>query len=289
MNLLRILMIISSILSISIASCNPDHGADELATQLNHDECVAELGEFSSSLSLDPPNTNGQSSDTSSSAIVHHDSSASTSFSDCEQVRGDQPPITTVAAAQDLCLESGTSDNEDGEELLKRGQASQQDSTGRMETRTRALDLGWTFLGLTFQALLCLAIFHFQAPSRALDLGWTFLGLAFQALLCLAIFHFQAPSTPTSTSTLSFFSMWFYLIGAAMLMIAMPLRNAYPTVARIGEQIGMFSVAFGFLMMTGILLPHRLNCFVLPVAGDLLFLGFVFARANMRQRRYPSV
>ncbi|XP_028081281.1 uncharacterized protein LOC114282736 isoform X2 [Camellia sinensis] len=260
MNLLRILMIISSILSISIASCNPDHGADELATQLNHDECVAELGEFSSSLSLDPPNTNGQSSDTSSSAIVHHDSSASTSFSDCEQVRGDQPPITTVAAAQDLCLESGTSDNEDGEELLKRGQASQQDSTGRMETRTRALDLGWTFLGL-----------------------------AFQALLCLAIFHFQAPSTPTSTSTLSFFSMWFYLIGAAMLMIAMPLRNAYPTVARIGEQIGMFSVAFGFLMMTGILLPHRLNCFVLPVAGDLLFLGFVFARANMRQRRYPSV
>ncbi|KAL7216620.1 hypothetical protein ACSBR1_028540 [Camellia fascicularis] len=282
MNLLRILMIISSIFSISIASCNPEHGADELATQLNHDECVAELGEFSSSLSLDPPNTNGQSSDTSSSAIVHHDSSASTSFSDCEQVREDQPPITTVAAAQDQCLESDTSDNEDGEELLKRGQASQQDSTGRIETRTRALDLGWTFLGLTFQALLCLAIFHFQAPSRtrALDLGWTFLGLAFQALLCLAIFHFQAPST----STLSSSAMWFYLIGAAMLMIGMPLRNAYPTAARIGEHIGIFSVAFGFLVMTGILLPDRLNCSVLPVAGDLLFLGFVFALANIRQR-----
>ncbi|CAL5403158.1 unnamed protein product [Camellia sinensis] len=257
MNLLSFLIIISSISSISIASCNPDYDADELATQLNHDECGAELGEFSSFLSPDPPSTNGQSSDTSSSAIVYHDSSASTSFSDCVQVRGDQPPITTVAAAQAQCLESGTSDNEDGEELLKRGQASQQDSTGRMETRTRALDLGWTFLGLAFQALLCLAIFHFQPPST---------------------------STSTSTSTSSSSSMWYYLIGAAMLMIGIPLRNAYPTAASIGEHIGMFSVAFGFLEMTGMLLPDRLNCSVFRVAGDLLVLGFVFALANMMQR-----
>ncbi|KAI8006544.1 hypothetical protein LOK49_LG07G02988 [Camellia lanceoleosa] len=244
MNLLSFLIIISSIFSISMASCNPDHDADELATQLNHDEWGAEWGEFSDTSS-------------SSSAIVDHDLSASTSFSGCEQVRGDQPPITTVAATQDQFLESGTSDNEDGGELLKRGQASQQDSTGRMETRTRALDLGWTFLGLAFLALLCLAIFHFQAPST---------------------------STSTSTSTSSSSSMWYYLIGVAMLMIGIPLRNAYPTAASIGEHIGMFSIAFGFLVMTRMFLPDGLNCSVFRGASELLILGFVFAFANMMQR-----
>ncbi|THG13462.1 hypothetical protein TEA_016746 [Camellia sinensis var. sinensis] len=161
--------------------------------------------------------------------------------------------------------QSGTSDIEDGEELLPRGH---QDNIGRMETRTQALDLGWTFLRLTFQALLLMVICHFQAPSTSTS---------------------ASPSTSTSTSPLSS-SMRFHVIGAAMLigfaftMIGMLLRNAYPTAASIGEHTGMFSAAFGFLVMTGILLPDRLNWFVLPVAGVVLFIGFVFVLANIRQR-----
>lgn len=67
-------------------------------------------------------------------------------------------------------------------------------------------------------------------------------------------------------------------------MIGIPLRNAYPTVASIGELIGIFSVAFGFLEMTRMLLPDRLYCSVFRVARELLVLGFVFALANMMRR-----
>ncbi|KAF5948688.1 hypothetical protein HYC85_014645 [Camellia sinensis] len=189
--------------------------------------------------------------------------SAASSFLRNAELTAEQPP--TTAAEQNQCLQSGTSDIEDGEELLPRGH---QDNIGRMETRTQALDLGWTFLRLTFQALLLMVICHFQAPSTSTS---------------------ASPSTSTSTSPLSS-SMRFHVIGAAMLigfaftMIGMLLRNAYPTAASIGEHTGMFSAAFGFLVMTGILLPDRLNWFVLPVAGVVLFIGFVFVLANIRQR-----
>ncbi|CAL5342115.1 unnamed protein product [Camellia sinensis] len=241
-----------SMFPISLAA-KPDNHANDLTIQQIHDECLPESGDSSSSLGLFPPNPNGQSLDTPSAASP---------FLLNAELSAEQPPIT--AAEQNQCLQSGTSDIEDGEELLPRGQ---QDNIGRMETRTQALDLGWTFLRLTFQALLLMVICHFQAPSTS-----------------------ASPSTSTSTSPLSSSSMRFHVIGAAMLigfaftMIGMSLHNAYPTAASIGEHTGMFSAAFGFLVMTGTFLPDRLNSSVLPVAGVVLFLGFVFVLANIRQR-----
>ncbi|THG13464.1 hypothetical protein TEA_016748 [Camellia sinensis var. sinensis] len=262
-----------SMFPISLAA-KPDNHANDLTIQQIHDECLPESGDLSSSLGLYPPNPNGQSLDTPSAA---------SSFLRNAELTAEQPPTTAAEQNQCLCYgswetdqyvgfllkrtlhsvqQSGTSDIEDGEELLPRGQ---QDNIGRMETRTQALDLGWTFLRLTFQALLLMVICHFQAPSTS-----------------------ASPST--STSPLSSSSMRFHVIGAAMLigfaftMIGMLLRNAYPTAASIGEHTGMFSAAFGFLVMTGILLPDRLNWFVLPVSGVVLFIGFVFVLANIRQR-----
>ncbi|CAL5403160.1 unnamed protein product [Camellia sinensis] len=247
----------SSMFPISLAA-KPDNHANDLTIQQIHDECLPESGDLSSSLGLYPPNPNGQSLDTPSAA---------SSFLRNAELTAEQPP--TTAAEQNQCLQSGTSDIEDGEELLPRGH---QDNIGRMETRTQALDLGWTFLRLTFQALLLMVICHFQAPSTSTSASAS-----------------TSTSTSTSTSPLSS-SMRFHVIGAAMLigfaftMIGMLLRNAYQTAASIGEHTGMFSAAFGFLVMTGILLPDRLNWFVLPVAGVVLFIGFVFVLANIRQR-----
>ncbi|CAL5403159.1 unnamed protein product [Camellia sinensis] len=264
-----------SMFPISLAA-KPDNHANDLTIQQIHDECLPESGDSSSSLGLFPPNPNGQSLDTPSAASP---------FLLNAELSAEQPPITAAEQNQCLCYgswetdqsvgfllkktlhsvqQSGTSDIEDGEELLPRGQ---QDNIGRMETRTQALDLGWTFLRLTFQALLLMVICHFQAPSTS-----------------------ASPSTSTSTSPLSSSSMRFHVIGAAMLigfaftMIGMSLRNAYPTAASISEHTGMFSAAFGFLVMTGTFLPDRLNWSVLPVAGVVLFLGFVFVLANIRQR-----
>lgn len=117
--------------------------------------------------------------------------------------------------------------------------------------------------------------------DESFKLGEINIGLSFQAILALMLFHFQG-SVSAGTPSVSFNLIGEPMaIGFTFSVIGIFLRNVCPRLATLGNYISLLSTTFGFFMMIKMLLPDFFSWTVWP-ACIFIFLAFVLALTRTR-------
>lgn len=121
-----------------------------------------------------------------------------------------------------------------------------------------------------------------KQPTPPVYLGETFLGLSYQAVVALLIFHFQGSSNSNNSSAtklpqplLLVVAEVTVVVGFAASLIGVLLREVCREVAAVVERTGSVAAAVGFFLMVGMLFSTSISKWVGVLCGGASLVAFM--------------